>query len=75
MLPERLQVLAEQCGVNGRELRELSIAVSVSDGEPEMLTELAAPGVTELVIVAAAPAEPDDAADWVSSLAGRWLDG
>lgn len=73
-LPERLHVLAEQCGRRGRDLRDLSIAVSVSDGEPEMLGELAAVGVTELVIVAEPPAEPDDAADWVSSLAGRWLD-
>jgi alkanesulfonate monooxygenase SsuD/methylene tetrahydromethanopterin reductase-like flavin-dependent oxidoreductase (luciferase family) len=31
-------------------------------------------GVTELVIVGAPPAEPDEAADWVSGLAAQWLD-
>ena len=72
-IPERLGVLAEQCGRHGRDVRNLSIAVPVSDGEPEMRAELAAAGVTELVIVAAPPAEADDAADWVSTLAARWL--
>jgi len=71
---ERLQVLAEACAQQGRDLRNLSIAVSLSDGEPEMLAELAALGVTELVIVAEPPAEPDEAADWVAGLAARWID-
>ncbi len=73
-IPQRLEVLAEQCRQHGRNPRDLSIAVSVSDGEPEMLAELAELGVTEFVIVAGPPAEPDDAADWVDSLATRWLD-
>ena len=72
-IADRLQVLTEACAQRGRAMRDVSIAVSVSDGEPEMLAELAALGVTELVIVAAPPSEPDDAADWVSSLAARWL--
>jgi probable F420-dependent oxidoreductase len=73
-LPERLGVLAERCDRHGRDLRDLSIAVSVIDAEPEMLAELASAGVTELVIVGSPPAEPDKAADWVSGLAARWLD-
>lgn len=72
-IPERLAVLAEQCGRHDRDLRNLSVAVSVSDGEPEMLAELAIAGVTELVIVGAPPTEPAEAADWVSSLAAQWL--
>jgi hypothetical protein len=40
-----------------------------------MLAELAGLGVTELVIVAEPPSEPDDAADWVSGLARRWISG
>ena len=53
----------------------LTIAVSLSDGDPAMLPELAAAGVTELVVVAAPPAEPRAAADWVDELAPRWLGG
>jgi probable F420-dependent oxidoreductase len=73
-VPGRLAVLADHCARHDRDLRSLSIAVSVSDCEPEMVAELAALGVTELVIVGAPPAEPDEAADWVSSLAAQWLD-
>jgi probable F420-dependent oxidoreductase len=73
-IPGRLGVLAEQCDRHGRNMRDLSISVSVSDAEPEMLAGLASAGVTELVIVGAPPAQPDAAADWVSGLAARWLD-
>jgi probable F420-dependent oxidoreductase len=74
-IADRMEVLAEQCGRRGRNLGDLSVAVSVRDAGPEMLPMLAAAGVTELVIVAEPPAEPDAAADWVSRLAARWLDG
>lgn len=73
-VPERLGALAEQCGRHGRDLRTLSVAVSVSDGEPGMLAELASAGVTEAVIVGTPPAETGEAADWVSGLAAQWLD-
>ena len=75
VVPERLGALAEHCRERGREMRDLRIAVSLSDGDPAMLPQLAAAGVTELVIVAAPPAEPDDAADWVDQLAAHWLRG
>jgi probable F420-dependent oxidoreductase len=74
-VPERLGALAEQCGERGREMRDLRIAISLSDGDPALLPELAAAGVTELVIVGAPPAEPDAAADWVYQLAARWIRG
>jgi probable F420-dependent oxidoreductase len=73
-IADRLRVLAEACAQRGRDLRDVSIAVSLSDGEPEMLAELAALGVTEVVIVAEPPPEPDDAADWVAGLAARWIE-
>lgn len=73
-VPGRLAVLADHCAQRDRDLRSLSIAVSVSDGEPEMVAELASLGVTELVIVGAPPAEPNEASDWVSGLAAQWLD-
>ncbi len=74
-VPERLSVLTEQCREYGRDVRELDIAISLSDGDPAMLPDLAAAGVTELVIVAAPPAEPREAAGWVDELAASWLGG
>jgi probable F420-dependent oxidoreductase len=74
-VPERLSVLAEQCRERGRDVRHLSVAVALSDGDPALLPELAAAGVTELVVVAEPPAEPRAAADWVDQLAARWLGG
>jgi probable F420-dependent oxidoreductase len=70
---DRLQVLADQCGRHGRQLRDLSVAVSVPDAGPDMLPALADAGVTELVVVASPPAAPDAAADWVGELAAQWL--
>jgi alkanesulfonate monooxygenase SsuD/methylene tetrahydromethanopterin reductase-like flavin-dependent oxidoreductase (luciferase family) len=74
-LPDRLSVLAEQCRQHDRDIGGLSVAVSLSDGDPSMLPALAAAGVTELVIVAEPPSEPGAAADWVDELAARWLTG
>jgi probable F420-dependent oxidoreductase len=72
-VPDRLQVLADQCSRHGRQLRDLTIAVSVPDADPDALPGLAEAGVTELVVVSSPPAVPDAAADWVSELAARWL--
>lgn len=72
-LPERLGALAAHCRERGRDTRDLRIAVSLSDGDPALLPELAAAGVTELVVVASPPPEPDAAADWVDQLAERWI--
>jgi probable F420-dependent oxidoreductase len=74
-VPDRLGVLTEYCRERGREARDLSIAVSLSDGDPAMLPDLAAAGVTELVVVAAPPAEPRDATNWVDELAAAWIGG
>ncbi|HEY2079657.1 MAG TPA: LLM class F420-dependent oxidoreductase [Streptosporangiaceae bacterium] len=72
-VPDRLRVLADLCSRYGRQLRDLSIAVSVPNAGPDALPALAAAGVTELVVVASPPAAPDAAADWVSELASEWL--
>ena len=62
----------------GRDMRDLDLAVSLSDAEPALLPELAAAGITELVIVggAARPAPPRPQTGSTSSLlaqAGRAL--
>jgi hypothetical protein len=74
-VPERLGLLADLCRDRGRDVRDLRIAVSLSDADPALLPELLAVGVDELVIVAGPPAEPGAAADWVDELAARWLGG
>jgi probable F420-dependent oxidoreductase len=68
----RVAALAEQCQHRGRSLRELSVAVAVTDGSPALLPELAKAGVTELVVVGTPPADPAAAATWVAELAAHW---
>jgi probable F420-dependent oxidoreductase len=70
---ERLAALRRECERRGRELGELSIAVALSNGTPAVLPALADAGVTELVVVAAPPADPDQASSWVADLAEQWL--
>ncbi len=72
-VPGRLRLLADQCSQHGRQLADLIIAVSVRDASPEVLPPLAEAGVTEFVVVAEPPADPDAAADWVGELAAWWL--
>ena len=72
-VPDRLNVLGAACRQHGRDVSDLSVAISLRDGDPGMLPALAAAGVTELVIVAEPPGEPGAAADWVDELATRWL--
>ena len=69
---ERVAALAGQCRQHGRSLRELSVAVALTDGHPGLLPELAEAGVTELVVVGAPPADPAEAATWVGELAAHW---
>lgn len=69
---ERIAALAGYCQDYGRSLSELSVAVAVTDGDPSMLAGLAQAGMTELVIVAAPPADPAEATPWITSLADRW---
>jgi probable F420-dependent oxidoreductase len=69
---ERAGALAGRCRQAGRDPRELSLAVALTDGHPAALPELARAGVTELVLVAGPPADPADATAWVKDLAGQW---
>jgi probable F420-dependent oxidoreductase len=69
---ERVAALAGHCRERGRSLRELSVAVALTDGDPGMLPELAETGVTELVVVGAPPADPAEATTWVEELAAHW---
>jgi probable F420-dependent oxidoreductase len=69
---ERIGVLAGYCQEHGRDVSKLSVAVALSDGHPGVLPGLAAAGVTELVVVAAPPEDPAEAAAWVAELAHHW---
>jgi probable F420-dependent oxidoreductase len=69
---ERIAALAGHAHRHGRRPGELTVAVALADGDPGMLPELARAGVTELVLVAAPPADPAAVPWWVSELAARW---
>lgn len=70
---ERVTALVAECARQGRSPAELTIAVALSDGSPDLLRGLAEIGVTELVVVAAPPATPDAATRWVADLADHWI--
>ncbi|MEU2925932.1 LLM class F420-dependent oxidoreductase [Streptomyces sp. NPDC007251] len=72
-VPARISVLADECARHGRALDELTVAVALSDGTPEHVPALGAAGVTELVVVSAAPPTPRAAATWVTDLARTWI--
>jgi probable F420-dependent oxidoreductase len=72
-IPESIAVLADECARQGRSLDELTVAVALSDGTPAHLPELAAAGVTEVVVVAAPPPVPEEAVSWVAELARTWI--
>jgi probable F420-dependent oxidoreductase len=74
-LADRLDVLRSAWAEAGREDMPVHTAVFLSDAEPADLPEVAALGVDELVIVAAPPAHPGEAAAWVSELGRRWHAG
>jgi alkanesulfonate monooxygenase SsuD/methylene tetrahydromethanopterin reductase-like flavin-dependent oxidoreductase (luciferase family) len=71
-VPERLAVLAEACRSQGRSPDDLIVAVALGDPDPAHVPALAAAGVTELVVVAAPPADPADVPEWVADLAREW---
>jgi probable F420-dependent oxidoreductase len=71
-VPDRLATLTEQCSLHDRNPRDLAVAVALSDGTPAVLPHLADIGVTELVVVAAPPADPSAATTWVHHLAAQW---
>ncbi|MEU4098696.1 LLM class F420-dependent oxidoreductase [Streptomyces sp. NPDC026673] len=72
-VPSRLAVLADERARHGRALDEFTVAVALSDGTPEHLPDLAAAGISELVVVDAPPPAPDAAAAWVAELARTWI--
>jgi probable F420-dependent oxidoreductase len=72
-VPGRIGVLAQSCRQRGRSVRELTVAVALSDGRPGLLPALAEMGVTELVVVGTPPADPAAATGWVTDLAARWV--
>ncbi len=69
---ERLAVSAELCREDGRDVRELHLAVALDGGEPGDVSALTALGVKELVLVEARPEDPEAATDWVGVLGPRW---
>jgi probable F420-dependent oxidoreductase len=69
---ERVAALAGHCERHGRNLRELSVAVALTDGSPDVLPELAKTGVTELVVLGTPPGDPAAATTWVQELAAYW---
>ena len=69
---QRISALDRYCQELGRSVRELTVAVALTDGSPAMLPELARIGVTELVLVAAPPESASAATAWVAELAAEW---
>jgi probable F420-dependent oxidoreductase len=69
---DRLAALTEQCKLHDRDPRDLTVAVALADGTPDVLPHLAEIGVTELVVVAAPPPDPSAATAWVRDLAAQW---
>ncbi|MEU4929768.1 LLM class F420-dependent oxidoreductase [Streptomyces yokosukanensis] len=65
--------LAEHRANPNRAVEQPVVAVALTDATPEDLPELARVGVTEIVVVGAPPATPDEAGRWVAGLARRWL--
>jgi probable F420-dependent oxidoreductase len=74
-LPERLEVLRAACVAAGRGDSTVDTAVALADAGPEDLARVEDLGVDELVVVAAPPADPVEAAAWVGELGGRWAAG
>jgi probable F420-dependent oxidoreductase len=70
---DRLGVLAGYCQERRRPLDELTLAVALADGTPEVVPLLAEAGVTELVIVAAPPGEVGQVDSWIADLAAEWM--
>jgi probable F420-dependent oxidoreductase len=71
-IPSKLSRLASACAKTGRDANGLETAVALSDGHPVQVAEVAAMGVTELVVVASPPGGASVAAAWVTELAEYW---
>ncbi|HXW78879.1 MAG TPA: LLM class F420-dependent oxidoreductase [Acidimicrobiales bacterium] len=71
-LPSMLGSLVSACRGAGRDAKGLEIAVSLCDGHPGQVEDLAAMGVTQLVLVASPPSDPQAARPWAAELAEHW---
>jgi hypothetical protein len=71
-LPERLEMLGTACQRHGRVATSIRTAAFVSDATPSDLPDLAALGLTELVLVESPPSAPGDASAWVEERARLW---
>ena len=72
---DRLALLRSVWQEEGRDPRGLDVSIALRQGEPDDLPALEALRVDEVVVVGAPPDDPDEAADWVDSLAARWAVG
>jgi probable F420-dependent oxidoreductase len=68
----RLAALDAACRRRERPRGDITVTVSLSDGAPDHVGDLAALGVDELVLVGAPPGRPGDGPNWVGGLADRW---
>lgn len=71
-LAGRLALLSSRCREASRDPATFEIAVSLRDGVPEDVAELAELGVTELVVVESPPHDAHEVRTWVRTLASRW---
>src|SRR5574340_354437 len=69
----RVRTLARFCADAGRAPDGLRLAVALREVCVDDVPALAAAGVDELVLVDAPPEDPAAAADWVATLAQRWM--
>jgi alkanesulfonate monooxygenase SsuD/methylene tetrahydromethanopterin reductase-like flavin-dependent oxidoreductase (luciferase family) len=72
---ERIEFLNRLCDDSGRDRSELQLAVALRDMSVDHVHQLADLGVDELVVVDGPPQDPAAAADWVSTLADKWMSG
>jgi probable F420-dependent oxidoreductase len=70
---ERVTFLRELCDEQGRDTADLSLAVALRDLKPGDAAAITALGVDELVLVEGPPDDASVAADWVGTLADRWM--
>jgi probable F420-dependent oxidoreductase len=70
---ERVEFLHGLCREQGRDPAELRLAVALRDLRAPDAASLAALGIDELVLVEGPPDDARSAADWVSTLADRWM--
>jgi probable F420-dependent oxidoreductase len=71
-LGERMGTLRSRCRSAGREGATLETVASLRGGSPEDAADVAALGVTELVVVDSPPEDPARAEQWVHALADDW---